>query len=263
MPKTLTFHIIFHSKVFKDNLDGFTPQEISDWISWVAVNEKIPKVIPDWIPPSQLTYEYTLPKHNPMYQMLHFYQNSFFFHLLHNPELLTSRYIGFGQYDMKFNAEEFRSCVKELENDTADKAIGFFPYPANIIIDDPGTKEFYIDCFIKPYQKFFHITHTLEDLSKWPLFLIHTFILPTWFFKQMMEFLDWNLPTIFRCMNWESKHLAGTIERLIALFISAGIQEGRFRVVKLCKGTDHNIQQHSGDSMRNIPTGSLFKQNQK
>lgn len=260
MSKTLTFHIIFHTKLYKDNLNGFTPDEIKNWFSWVAVNEKIPKAIPDWVPSDQLIFEYKLKNYSPFYQMLYFYQNSFFFHLLMNPELLNSRYVGFGQYDMKFNAHNFRSVIQSLENDSGDKIVGFFPYKSDgHFTDNPENEELYNKCFIEPYRKYYHISHTLSSLSKWPIFLIHTYILPTWFFKQMMEFIDWNIPTIMKSLNWNVRHLSGTLERILGLCICAGLEEGRFRSVKHIQDTQHIEEQHAGDIVRNIPEGSEHK----
>jgi hypothetical protein len=255
--KTLTFHIIFHTRLYKDNLDGFTEKELAEWFSWAAVSEKTPKQIPDWIPPNQLIYEYKLKNYNPMYQMLFFYQNSFFFHLLDNPELLNSRYIGFGQYDMKFNAAEFRTCVEKLEHNS-NKMIGFFPYDTKeMLCNHKDEYKDYDTYFIKPYEEYYNVTHTLENLSKWPLFLIHTYILPTWFFKNMMEFIKWNIPNIMRKLKWSPLHIAGTLERMLSLYISAGIEEGRFCSVMICKGTVHNEKQRAPDILRNLSSGTL------
>lgn len=254
--KTLNFYIIFHTKLFKDNLEGFTDEEKEKWFSWVAVNEKIPKEIPDWVPQNQLLYEYKLPKHNPMYQMLYFYQNSFLFHLYQNPELMKSRYVGFGQYDMKFNSEEFRSVMKDLENDTADKIVGFFPFKSDgFLTQNEESIHLYTEYFLKPYEEYFQIKHTLEALSKWPLFLLHTFIIPTWYFKEIMGFIEWNLPNTMRMLKWNVKDIAGTLERFLAICFSAGLEEGRFRHVKHVKGTIHVEEQHSGDIVRGIPKG--------
>jgi hypothetical protein len=147
-----------------------------------------------------------------------------------------------------------------LENDSADKVVTLFPYPPEgVIFGSPELETYFTETFIKPYEQYTHITHSLESLAKWPLFLMHSFIVPSWFFKQMMEFMEWNLPTILKSLDWNLQHLAGTLERLFALCISAGIEEGRFRKVLHIRKTDHNGAQHSGDPFRNIPTGKEFK----
>jgi hypothetical protein len=88
--KPLTFFIIYHDKVFQENTAGFSPTELEAF-TWVAVNERIPKQDPEWIPKNSLLKEYEMKIHSPFYQMLNFYQNSVFFHLYWNKDLITSK----------------------------------------------------------------------------------------------------------------------------------------------------------------------------
>ena len=72
----------------------------------------------------------------------------------------------------------------------------------------------------------------------------------------MMEFIEHILPTSLKFLNWETRHLAGTLERVIALSISCAILEGKFRHVTPLEGCVNNKNQHTGDEMRGIPKGS-------
>lgn len=254
---TLTFYIVFHKELYEKNTEGFTNLEISHYFRWVAVNEKIPKIIPTWIPQQCLLKEYEMDVYSPLYQMLNFYQNSAFFHLFWNHEkLVKSKYIGFAQYDMSISAPEFRSVLDELNKNTSPLPIlvAAFPYHFNHLFGVLSVPE-WNTFFIEPYNKYFQTNHTLESISQYPLLLLHTFILPTEFFLKMMPFILDLLPTTLKSLTWNTKHLGGTLERVIALCISCGIAEGKFSKLIVLKGIEHRDEQHSEDTFRGIPFG--------
>jgi hypothetical protein len=256
----LTFYIIYHKKVFEENTNGFTEDEIKNWFRWVAVNESIEKKDAPWIPKECLLYEYKFEHYFPEFQKTKFYQNSVFFHLLKNYNTIQTRYVGFGQYDMSFHAGSFREVAKFLENDSGDKVVGAFAYDAALLENEERGVEFYNEYFFKPYEAFFKIKHTYENVKKWPLFLMHTFIIPRWFFRQMMEFIEFSLPYLLHGLELNIRHLAGTLERIMALCISCGIEEGRFRKILILQNVDHKEEQHAGDDMRGIEEGKESKE---
>lgn len=254
--KPLSFFIIFHDNVFKENTSDFTEGEIKEYFTWVAVAEKIPKKIPQWI--LKCVKEWEMKKHSPLFQMLNFYQNSVFYHLAWNKEHIESRYIGFGQYDMKMNAPEFRQMyqVVSSKEDIGDKIFAPFLYDFNALFSSPITKDGWFTSFLIPYNKFFGMSHTMESLSKMPLALLHTFIMPTWFFLHIMPFVEETTPTILKTLNWETRHLAGTLERVFALCISCGILEGKIKHLVKLQGFQHIEGQHSEDTLRGITARS-------
>jgi hypothetical protein len=254
--KILSFFIIFHDHVFRENTSGFTEGELKEFFTWVAVNEKIHKAPQPWIP--NLLEEWKMKKHSPLFQMLNFYQNSVFYHLAWNKELIQSKYIGFGQYDMKMSASEFRqmyqvACTNE---DTADKVFAPFLYEFETLYSSPINKEGWMSCFLNPYNNFFGMNHTMESVSKIPLALLHTFIIPTWFFLHIMPFVENLTPEILRAINWETRHLAGTLERVFALCISCGILEGKIKNLIPLHGFQHIEGQHSEDTLRGIKSSN-------
>jgi hypothetical protein len=251
--KALNFFIIFHNKLFQENTSGFSPIEL-EVFKWVAVNEKIPKEIPEWVPKNSLLKEYEMKVHSPLYQMLNFYQNSVFFHLYWNKELIDSKYIGFGQYDMSFNADNFRKITELLKEDTADKIIPVFAYPFQALSITEGLT-LWEEAFLKPYNSFYKLNHTFKSIQHIPLFLMHTFIMPTWFFLHIMPFVESILPNLLKLMDWNTRHLAGNLERVFALCISFGIIEGKFRQLVQLHGVEHVESQHSVDILRGIKEG--------
>jgi hypothetical protein len=247
--KSLNFFIIYHDNLFQENTSGIPP----DIFTWVAVNEKVSKPFPEWIPKNSLLKEYEMKVHCPLQQMNNFYQNSVFFHLYWNKELITSKYIGFGQYDMSFVAEKFMQVYDTLKEDSADKIIPAFIYPFEVLCAKEEL-EIWEELFISNYNSYYKTSHTFKSIEHLPLCLLHTFIIPTWFFLHMMPFVESLLPRILKFLNWETRHLAGTLERVFALCISCGIVEGKFRELVLLQGVSHIDSQHSVDELRGIGT---------
>lgn len=249
--RDLTFYIIYHDRVYAQNTAGFAESELEKYFTWVAVNEKIPKPSVSWIPDSCHLKEWEMMHYSPFYQMLHAYQNSVFFHLYMNQHLLTSKYVGFGQYDMQINSDDFRSVAASLENDHGEKIVGAFLYPFEALYSSPLDKQGW-SLVVEYYNVFSGTNHKLDDMMRLPLFLMHTFIMPRWFFLHMMRCVDKILPKILMLLNWETRHLAGTLERVFALCISAGILEGKFKTVMHLKGVSHLDQQRSSDVLRGL-----------
>jgi hypothetical protein len=152
---------------------------------------------------------------------------------------------------MSFNADEMRTILKAIENDTADKIIPVFTYPFDGLCNSeemPIWKEL----FVKPYNDYYGTSHELKSVEGLPLCLLHTFIMPTWFFLHMMPFVESLVPRILKFLNWDTRHLAGTLERVFALCISFGIIEGKFRQLIPLKGVSHTDSQRSADELRGI-----------
>ena len=247
--KPLSFFIVYHDRIFRENTSEFTEEELKEFFKWVAVNEKVAKEFPSWIP--ILLKEWEMPIHSPFYQMLNFYQNSVFYHLAWNKELIDSKYIGFGQYDMKISAPEFREMYELIHYDLSDKIFAPFLYDFQALNSSPISMNGWVHCFLIPYNTFFETTHTMDSISKLPLSLLHTFIMPTWFFLKIMPFVEKLTPEILRVLGWETRHLAGTLERIFALCISCGILEGNLNLIHL-NGFQHIEDQHSEDKLRGI-----------
>lgn len=224
----LVIYIIFHKGLYEENTAGFSKEEL-EVFRWVAVNEKIEKEIPEWLPKHLLLHEYKMTAHDPFQQMNNFYQNSVFFHLYNNPHMICSSYVGFAQYDTKFNRESLLSTKALIEQNPEDRVCGFaFPAGIEHLYNGIVADDFWQGVFLKEYNSFYDKKHSMEQLEQLPLFLLHTFIIPTEFFLMMMPFIEGFLPSTMRALTWDTRHLAGTLERIFALCISCGLLEGYF-----------------------------------
>ena len=151
---------------------------------------------------------------------------------------------------MSIDHTEFDQLQDTLIN-SENTFCGSFIYPFGVLFD-PFGREFWQENFISPYNTYYGTNHTYEKLEPIPLFLLHTFIMPSWFFKHIMEFVESNLPQLLRGLHWETRHLAGTLERVFALCISCGIIEGKLKNIMALKGIKNIGEQRLQDSFRGI-----------
>jgi len=251
MSKDLLIYIIYHKNTYPENTSSFSDLELRKHFVWVAVNESILKIEDKWIPSECLVKEWELNTYLPLLQMSNFYQNSVFFHLYWNKDLLKSKYIGFAQYDMNFSSVENRNIFRMIENDVGDKVFGSYPYNFQAIYGIL-TKPMWEEYFLNPYNEYYNTSHSFNDIEDIPLFLLHTFIIPKWFFLHMMGFVEKMYIGILRALQWNTRHLAGTMERVFALCISFGIKENKFRLVTQWDGVNHIDTQRVSDPFRGI-----------
>lgn len=244
-----TLYVVYHKILHKENIQGFS-EDLLNHLCWAAVNEEIVKEYPDYVK-GRLIQEWDMKEFSPLYQMLHWQQNSFMHHLFYNQHLINTKYVGFAQYDQYLNAEEFQRLSDILKNDKGDKLIACFSYPFGACCDILSREE-WDEVFIKTYNSFYKMNHTLEDLERMPMFLFHTFLIPTWFFNHMMPFIEHITPKIVKKLGWNIRHLAGTLERVYAFCLAMGMLEGKFRQVIHFKGIELRDEQRTADPIRGV-----------
>lgn len=251
--KTLSVYIVYHNKIYDNNTNTFHREHMKQSLIWYAVNEKIVKTPYQSIPEESHIREWELPIYNPLYQMSNFYQNSAFLHIFWNNLHTKTKYIGFAQYDMSLDANELLAMELLMKDDNTNTAYIAFPYSPVILYNDIYTPQFWEETFLKPYNTFYNTNHTPSNIIAMPLPLLHTFIIPSWFFAHMMPFVEKVIPTVLRNLQWDTRHLAGTLERIFALCISFGIQEQKINNVVKLNGIITDIQgQRENDSFRGI-----------
>jgi len=68
----------------------------------------------------------------------------------------------------------------------------------------------------------------------------------------MMPFIEYITPEIVRNLKWNIRHLAGTLERVYALCLAAGILEGKFKQIIKFDGIKQRDDQRTPDPIRGI-----------
>jgi hypothetical protein len=206
----LSFYIIFHKKLFPENIPNLP------CFTYLGANENVKKEISSLNHP--VVYEYDIDGYNPMYQMLQFCDNSI---ILNFPSPPTP-FVGFCQYDMAINEDKFKLIFNHLDNH--NKMVGFFP--SNIIIIQDILKKEQWNQILNVYNSEHSTNHSIDNLSNIPFFLMNTYILPSWFYTKLQKQLRKFLPYILKFLNYNMRHIAGTLERTNALIIACALKEG-------------------------------------
>lgn len=251
--KTLSLYIVYHNNIYDKNTETFHQAHIKQSLIWYAVNENIKKPHYPNIPEGSHIKEWELPIYNPLYQMTHFYQNSAFLHIFWNNLHTKTKYIGFAQYDMSLDANELLTIELHMKKDQATSVFVAFPYDPAILLNNLYTPQFWEIIFLIPYNIFYSTTHTMDNIMAIPIPLLHTFIIPSWFFAHIMPFVEKLIPTVLRNLQWDTRHLAGTLERIFGLCISFGIQEKKINNIVRLHGIVTDIEgQRENDTFRGI-----------
>jgi hypothetical protein len=245
----MEFFIVFHKSLYKDNYNSFSEIEKQRLLRFVAVNEAIPKNIPDWLPNNSLIEEYHLPIYHPLYQLNKYYQNSFLFALVDNLNVIKTKYIGFGQYDQYLPAKLFLEIEQRILVSETPTIYGAYPHSFETIYNLWDTKEW--NTIIDIYNKLEKTNIQYDDLKKLPLFLCHTFVLPSQIFIEIMIFVKKIESIVLQMLKYDVRHMAGTLERVIAIIISCKIIQYKLCVCQI-NGIEHKIEQREPDNYRDI-----------
>ncbi len=231
----MRLYIVCHRDAYPANHRDFSNLEARQaGLRWYVVNEPLtPKNID--APPSCRVNEWDLPWHDPFMQINNFYNNSALWHVYRNLDLLVDDFVGFAQYDMTIPRAPLEAFA---ELTTAQPgAVGYmFPYPFKDLFHNPLPADWWDRVIVR--AAFPDIG--LGDLADGELPLFHGFILSKAAFGEMMAFADRVLPEVVRALGHDTRHLAGTLERVCALWIAGAVHTQRLGPVINVPGFEHN-----------------------
>jgi hypothetical protein len=72
-----------------------------------------------------------------------------------------------------------------------------------------------------------------------------------------MPFVEHDTNVLLAALNNQTRHLAGSLERVFGLCIACGLVEGRLKGYILQKGVSHISEQHTDDAFRGILQGKF------
>jgi hypothetical protein len=229
---------IGHERFYQETVAGISEEDIKKYVRFVCVNEKLPKHIPESFPKECIVKEWEFPDYEKFYQENNYYQNSVFFNTMNVIETLGLDQIGFFQYDMIMSPKIFDTVKSTCEADK-DAAIAFYPYPIEQLFEivNPGAWQF----VIQQYSNFFQVEVDTDTLQEMKLALYHTFVIPKTNYCRMMHFAKKVLPNIATFLTSSgTRHMAGTLERLFALFLNMEIVTGNMKEFSWIDGLIHD-----------------------
>ena len=167
---------IWHEKIFDELLNN-VPWDDRDDIIMYGVNENIPKIsLGDLL-------EYELKIYNPKLQALGFCQTSCLYHVYKNKLYEGLDYIGFCQYDMKFE----KDTISDIKNTDAETIFHDLTLSCTKALEDHSTDW---DSVFDSYSSFFNEKIKKEDIIDIHLPLLHTFVIPVKMFVRMMDWMS-------------------------------------------------------------------------
>jgi hypothetical protein len=237
--------VVYHSRVYPANFEEYTPEELVRWFRLYAANESIPKEPLDCeIIPS--VTEWTLSWHDPLMQINKMYNNTALWHVWHNNNLIENLdFVGFSQYDMIIPRKSMHTFLGLTQ----------FPHRVGYMFPHAWT-DFKLD-EILPMEFWQQLTKTLEvhDLTELttqgrPAPLMHGIIMPRKAFELMMPWMDGVKSVIVRALGHEVRHLAGSLERAMALWIAVQVHKGTLGPACHLTGCEHLDPQRLHDAYR-------------
>lgn len=244
----LTLYIVCHKAWFPANYADYTADDVRDMLRWYVVDESTPKTVD--CPPECRVDEWELPAHDPFQQLSGFYNNSALWHVYANPEL-HSDFVGFAQYDMTVPRASL-AAFRDAEG--VGRVAYMFPCAFDEFMRHSAVPETLWRTMASQVAKAVGTDWDADAdwatlcASNVPLF--HGFILPKAAFLAMMDFASCVMNDVVRALRHDTRHLAGTLERVCALWIAVAVQKRRLGPVTLLDGCTHNH-----DTQRDIDLG--------
>lgn len=236
-------YVVAHRTAVADRVAGGSEEDLRRWIRWYVANEGV-RDRDIRVPAALRVDEWSLPWHDPFQQMCHLYNNSALWHVYKNPELHDD-FVGFAQYDMHIP----RDALADFAAVDAPLKVGYMlPAPAADFWYTPVPAETWA-------QLAGRVTTTPLDVLLGEgvvLPLCHAFVLPLAAFEDMMRFAEAALPVVVRALGHDTRHLAGTLERVFALWIAAAVRGRRLGPALHMKGVVHDASLRVPDDLRGL-----------
>lgn len=227
----LNMFIVFHTKIYKELYDELDKTE-KDCITLYGVKTKCNSTI-------KTIYEEDLPIYLPALQKNIYNEGSAIYHVYMNNLYTEYDYIGFGQYDMKFNINSIKKIKQQIEmnkNTNHVFYINFFAYSFTGSFSLLIKKYNKFECGLKSYNDFFNTTYTQTDLLKNYMPVFNTFIIPKQMYEKMMLWLKYYFvedisedDIIMYDMTTQKNLQFGTghmIEALVGMFLLLEVLQG-------------------------------------
>jgi hypothetical protein len=211
----LQIYVVFHKYIF-DECYSEIPQDIlNEYFTFIAVNNKIEK---QYTPNKyKVIKEWELPIYDNTFQEFGYNENSAIYHIYKNKLHQKYSYIGFFQYDMKFNNQLDNILHLITENPIYfPLQIHDFNFCTVSTWNEPTTLDFIID----DYNKYFQTSFSKQ--KQYPL--CNSYIIPVDTYEKVMgwvvQLYDKLYPWCIQSPNASHfGHIGGIYERIMAFAI--------------------------------------------
>ena len=226
MPK-LNIFVIFHKKIFSSMYRKL--KRYRKDVVFIGVKRRISKVF-QYIHRYSIIYEQDFKNYRPELQKRGYNETSALYHVYVNKLYTGFDYIGFAQYDMEIGDEVFKVMYANINNRPERKFI-FYAYKL-LIKHQNGLVTSWIpfDFIINSYNKHFQVNFTADELAgnkivSENLIICSTFIIPTWMFEKIMDWISVLIDQIYPWANLSpyplhNQQMGNVLERAYGLALA-------------------------------------------
>lgn len=229
---------VWHERIFDELLEPIPASDRRDLVMY-AVNDKIPKsYASSVVPPENVVREWELPLFEPRWQEKMYCQTTCMYHVFLNGLHRDLDYVGFCQYDMRFDAATFahiRATLREgggprvFCSDTQTVQRGLLDFSPQ------GTAH-----MVDHYARFHGVGPDVALISAGRLIpILHTFVIPRDMFERMMRWVSAYMHDLERA-GLDTRRSGGWFynqasfaERMHALFIGVECERAGIEMVPL------------------------------
>jgi hypothetical protein len=208
--------IVFHKNIFDECYKNIPDDILYKYFTFLAVNENIAKYY------TQNKYkvinEWELPIYDKTFQDRGYNENSAIYHVYANNLHKDYKYIGFFQYDMRFNDNIIDFLQKNIPE--IPSLFSFSRYDFNfcnhLILNEPNT----LNYIIKDFENFYNKSFTKN--YQYPLF--NSYIIPNETYEKIMRWVIQLYDKMYPwCINPPNAshfgHIGGIYERIMAFAV--------------------------------------------
>jgi len=218
--------IIFHKNIFDECYTNIPDDILYKYFTFFGVNQKIEKKIvgenSNHSNKYKIMNEWELPIYDSTFQERGYNENSALYHIYMNELYKNYKYVGFFQYDMKFE-ENIIDFLQKNINETPKyfgTEIYNFDFCSYYTWNEPNT----LNYIIKDYENYFN-----KSFSKSKYYpLVNSYIIPIETYKKVM---GWIIQLYDKLYPWcieppnrsHFGHIGGIYERIMAYAIGEEI----------------------------------------
>jgi len=214
--KTIQIFVVFHKLIFDTCYENIPQEDLDKYFTFIAVNKDIEKI---YTPNKyKIINEWELPIYDNNFQEKGYNENSAMYHVYINDLHVPYDYIGFFQYDMKFNNDIIKFLHTNIDA-TPNVYFPFLLYDYNFCCrtcDDDSIMEGAVQEF-----KLFHDVE-FDKTIKFPLY--NTYVIPKSLYEKTMKWVvqlyDKLYPLLQNSKHQNKGHIGTVYERVMAFSLA-------------------------------------------
>jgi len=210
--------IVFHKHIFDECYKNIPDDILYKYFTFYAVNKNIEKFYTQ--NKYKIVNEWELSIYDKTFQERGYNENSAIYHVYANNLHKNYKYIGFFQYDMKFNDNIIEFLQKNITQIPIIFSFGCYSF--KFCSYDTWNETDTLNYIINDYENFYKKTFTYNNNNNYPLY--NSYVIPNETYEKIMKWVIQLYDKIYPwCIEKPNKshfgHIGGIYERIMAYCI--------------------------------------------